>query len=285
MLLTDVRNVSPSIMKGISISDVAERTGLAAATIRMWEHRYGFPAPARDALGYRQYTDEDVEILRRVMALREGGLSVSASLARARERSGATDRPSLFGVVAGSDAPLRPRTLRKATLLAVSRALEDEALARAAAPVVFAAFQHEHNYRAVEHRYRRLARMGDAAAVFADFPALRMPPGGPAEVPISQDESIGSEWAVVIDAPGYAACLLAWEDPDWEAAPGLPDLERRFETVWTGDPRVVRRAAKAGAALAARADARLGSELDELLTDRPPRVRLGPPARRDAGRA
>ena len=31
------------------------------------------------------------------------------------------------------------------------------------------AFQSEDNYRAVEHRYRRLAHVADAVGVFADF--------------------------------------------------------------------------------------------------------------------
>ena len=59
----------------------------------------------------------------------------------------------------------------------------------------------------------------------------------------------------MIDAPGYAACLLAWETPESQRDDHLPDRERRFETLWTLDPRVVRRAALVGAALAARAGA------------------------------
>ena len=31
----------------LSISDLAERTGVPQATLRSWEARYGFPAPAR----------------------------------------------------------------------------------------------------------------------------------------------------------------------------------------------------------------------------------------------
>ena len=45
-------------------------------------------------------------------------------------------------------------------------------MARAAGPVVIGAFQSERNYRAVEHRYRRLAHVADAVGVFADFDAL-----------------------------------------------------------------------------------------------------------------
>jgi hypothetical protein len=63
-------------MKKLAIKDLAEQTGLAAGTIRMWEQRYGFPEPARTAAGYRVYTEQDVIALRRVVAYRTGGLSV-----------------------------------------------------------------------------------------------------------------------------------------------------------------------------------------------------------------
>jgi DICT domain-containing protein len=161
------------------------------------------------------------------------------------------------------------RRLRKRTLLAISRAIEDETLARAAAPVVIGAFQSVRNFHGVEHRYRRLARAADACVVFADFDAVREPPGRPAEVPIAPEDVLGNEWAVVIDAPGYAACLLAWETPESQRDDHLPDVERRFEALWTLDPRVVRRAALVGAALAARAGAHVGERLEEVLRDRP----------------
>jgi DICT domain-containing protein/predicted DNA-binding transcriptional regulator AlpA len=256
-------------VKGLAIKEVAERTGIAAATIRMWEQRYGFPEPARTASGYRVYTDDDVEALRRVSALRDGGLSVPAAVERARAASGATDRPSIYGAIAGGDVPVPARRLRKRTLLAISRAIEDETLARAAGPVVIGAFQSVRNYEGVAHRYGRLARAADACVVFADFEAVSEPAGRPAEVPIAPDDVLGNEWAVVIDAPGYAACLLAWETPESQRDDHLPDHERRFEALWTLDPRVVRRAALVGAALAARGGAEVGERLEGVLRERP----------------
>ena len=237
-------------MRGLAIKEVAERTGIAAATIRMWEQRYGFPEPARTGSGYRVYADADIDALKRVTALRESGLSVPAALARAREPRGGSDHPSIFGAIASSEDAMTSRPLRKRTLLAISRGIEDETLARAAAPVVVGAFQSARNYEAVAHRYERLARNADACVVFADFGAVRERPGLPTEIPISPEDALGNEWAVVVDAPGYAACLLAWETPESELDEGLPDAERRFEALWTLDPRVVRRAALAGAALA-----------------------------------
>ena len=255
-------------MKGLAIKDVAERTGLAAGTIRMWEQRYGFPEPQRTPSGYRVYSPEDVETLRRVAAFRERGLSVPAALERARTGNTGSDRPSIYGALRSQGAPLTPHRLRKKTLLAISRAIEDETLARAAEPFVAGAFQHERNYRAVEHRYKRLAANG-TVVVFADFAELATVPGRPAEVPISADDAIGNEWAVVVDAPGHAACLLGWEQPRRGEDRDLPDHERRFEAAWTMDPEVVRQAAKVSCALVRRVNPELASSYDELIADRP----------------
>ena len=254
------------IMNDLAIKDVAERTGLAPGTIRMWEQRYGFPEPGRTASGYRRYTDDDVEALRRVSAYRRLGLSIPAAIDRVRAAQAGPDRPSIYAAVASLDPSARPQLLRKSTLVALSRAIEHEALARAAAPLLFAAFQNERHYRGVEHRYRRLASHADATTVFADFAAERREPGRPVEIPIDLDDAIGNEWAVIVDAPGYAACLLGWEHPrDRE----VPELDRRFEAIWTVHPRATRRAAQVAAKLAGQGDPEYGEELDALLADRP----------------
>jgi len=248
-------------VKKLAIKDVAEQTGVAAGTIRMWEQRYGFPSPARTAAGYRIYSEQDVVTIKRVLAYRDSGLSVPAALERARSLEGPTDRPSIFAALAAGDSPVRPQKLRKPTLVALSRAIEEEAIARAAGPVVIAAFQSERNYRAVEHRYRRLARVADAVGVFADFGKPVIGAGDePSELPTGVTDSLGHEWAVIVDAPGYSACLVGWETPD----PG-----RVFEAVWTMEPSVVRRAAQVGAALASRAAPEWSERLLGLLADRP----------------
>ena len=229
--------------------------------------------PLAHRLGYRVYSDDDVELLRRALALRERGLSVPAALERARDAGGLTDRPSIYAAIVSGGAAA-PQLLRKRTLMAISRAIEDEALARAAGPVVFAAFQSERHYRAVQHRYERLAANADAAVVFADFPDSRELDGRPAEVPIEPDEALGNEWAVVIDAPGYAACLLAWEHP---RSGDVADRERLFESMWTLDPQTVRRAAQVSCGLVARSCPDLAARVERLLTDRPMAVETPAP--------
>ncbi|MDP9376808.1 MAG: MerR family transcriptional regulator [Actinomycetota bacterium] len=265
-------------MKGLAISDVAERTGLAAGTIRMWEQRYGFPQPERAASGYRIYSEADVDLLRRVTAFRERGLSIPAALERARAGGTGSDRPSIYGAIAASGEPMTVHTLTKRTLLGISRAIEDEALARAAGPFVAGAFQQVRNYQAAVHRYRRLAQVADAAVVFADFDAVRRPQDGPVEIPIAPDDALGNEWAVVVDAPGYAACLLAWERPRRDDGEPAPDFKRRFEAAWTLDPEVVRRASHVVCRLVARADSELAATYEELLSDRPLAIEAPAPA-------
>ena len=251
-------------MRSFAIKEVAEQTGLAAGTIRMWEQRYGFPEPARTPGGYRVYTRQDVITLQRVIAFRGRGLSVPAALERARAMESATDRPSIFGAIAAGDSPVRPQRLRRRTMLALSQAIEDEAMARAAGPIVVASFQAEDNYRAVEHRYRRLARVADAVAVFARFPELRAErEDDPVEIPVEPADALGHEWAVIVDAPGFAACLVGWETP--AGARG----ERVFEAIWTMDAAVVRQGIQVGAVLASRASPELGGRIEALLVDRP----------------
>ena len=260
--------LSAHAVKGLGISDVADQTGLAAGTIRVWEQRYGFPEPARTPSGYRVYQAEDVEILRRVVAYRDRGLSVPAALERARAAGGSTDRPSLYGAIVAGE-PVRPQRLRKRTLLAISRAIEDETLARAAGPIVIGAFQDERNYRAVEHRYRRLAHLADACVAFGGFEDVSGGNGEPVLLPVRPDEALGAEWAVVVDAPGYAACLLAWETPESQRDRDLPERERCFEALWTLEPSTVRRAALVGSSLARRSAPEVGARLEELLENRP----------------
>src|SRR4051812_32874391 len=263
------RTLSGLLMKKLAIKDLAEQTGVAAGTIRMWEQRYGFPSPARTPAGYRIYSDHDIATIKRVLSFRDSGLSVPAAIDRARSVEGPTDRPSIFAALAAGDSPVRPQKLRKRTLVAISQAIEEEAIARAAGPVVIAAFQSEANYRAVEHRYRRLAHVADAVGVFATFEEARIRGDDePAEIPTQISESIGHECAVIVDAPGYAACLVGWETP----RPG-----RVFEAVWTMGPPVVRRPAQVGAALASRAAPDWSERLRGLLDDRPLAVEIPAP--------
>jgi DNA-binding transcriptional MerR regulator/methylmalonyl-CoA mutase cobalamin-binding subunit len=94
--------------KGLSISTVERETGLTKDTLRVWERRYGFPAPGRDPNGERVYTREEVEKLSMIKRLLDRGarpskvvgLSMEALQARADSTGSTTvDPPQLLRVL------------------------------------------------------------------------------------------------------------------------------------------------------------------------------------------
>jgi len=56
-----------------SIADIERDTGLSKDTLRVWERRYGFPQPTRDAQGERRYDDDQLLRLRHVRRLIDAG--------------------------------------------------------------------------------------------------------------------------------------------------------------------------------------------------------------------
>lgn len=69
------------------INWVSEQTGISEATLRAWERRYRVPEPARTPSGYRVYSVNDVEKVRRMRELCAGGMSPSeAALAVAQRK-------------------------------------------------------------------------------------------------------------------------------------------------------------------------------------------------------
>ncbi len=70
----------------LKMKDVVTASGVASATLRAWERRYGFPVPGRTVGGQRLYSKRQVSEVRRVCALIDGGLAVSQAIAVARGR-------------------------------------------------------------------------------------------------------------------------------------------------------------------------------------------------------
>jgi MerR family transcriptional regulator, light-induced transcriptional regulator len=95
--------------RGLSISTVERETGLSKDTLRVWERRYGFPAPHRDANGERVYAREEVEKLILIKRLLDRGARpskvVSLSMEALRSQTGSdgsttVDPPELLEVLA-----------------------------------------------------------------------------------------------------------------------------------------------------------------------------------------
>ena len=57
----------------LTIAAVERDTGIGKDALRVWERRYGFPSPGRDAHGERVYPAEQVETLRLVKRLLDAG--------------------------------------------------------------------------------------------------------------------------------------------------------------------------------------------------------------------
>ena len=140
----------------------------------------------------------------------------------------------------------------------MTTAIEDECLAQARRPVLLGAFQQARYFRQSEPRWQELARTAERAVVFADFDAPGGHVGHPAEVPLAVDSPVRREWVLVCDAPGFAACVAGWELP---APTGSAARDRRFETVWTLDPGVVRAATRVGIGLLQESDPGLADAL------------------------
>jgi len=231
----------------LTIRDVASRTGVAVGTLRMWERRHGIPAPTRLASGHRRYGERDVELIRRIAAERDAGTPLALAVARTTRALDAAPT-SLFAALRRQRPELAARTLRKATMTALSHAIEDESLSRAERPLLYASFQRERYYRHAEPRWRQLAAGAAVAAVFADFAEVRPARDGPWEIPVGAGEPLRREWAIVCYASGHAVCLAAWEPTTTD---GASERDRLFEAIWSVEPGVVAQAARVCAALAA----------------------------------
>ena len=156
----------------LTIREVAARTGIASATLRVWEARYGFPEPGRLPSGHRRYSVDDVERVRQVAREREAGMSLPAAIERVGSAT-AEAEPSIFAGLRRRRPGLSPYLLPKRTLIGLSHAIEDECAARAERPLLVGSFQRESYYRDAEPRWRELARTAELAIVFADFPRRR----------------------------------------------------------------------------------------------------------------
>jgi hypothetical protein len=237
----------------LTIGELARATGLTPEVLRAWEDRHAFPVPVRLASGHRRYDQRLIDDVRAVLARRSAGLSLESAIAGVRRRI--VPAGSLFAPVR-SGWPNEPvRLLSKRAMLAVSHAIEDEALARAEPFVLVGAFERERFYRASEGRWRDLARTARWAAVFADFARDRAPRRGPLELAVEEAQPLRREWAVACESPSIAVCMVAVE-----RARGSAEA-RRFEMMWSLDPAIVRTVVEHAVAMAA---ARPGIGVPEL---------------------
>ena len=252
---------------GLAIGELARRTSVPAATLRSWEVRYGFPHPQRLAGGHRRYDERDIALIEDALRLRDSGMSLRAAINQAASQTVAAE-PSVFAGLRRRHPDLAPQVLRKATLQALTWAVEDECCARAEQAVIFASFQRQRYYRQSQDRWNELARTARVVVAFADFSESPAVTGtSPVKVSVPADAPLRREWMLVCAAPDYPACVAGWEFPGQQAG---ADAARRFEVLWSVDPQVVRDAAVICARLAESFAPGLGHLLSGLPPDPPP---------------
>jgi PAS domain S-box-containing protein len=65
---------------GLTLKAVSRRTGIPAATLRTWEHRYRFLRPQRSLTGYRLYGEDEIARIEQVKYLVGQGVRVGAAM-------------------------------------------------------------------------------------------------------------------------------------------------------------------------------------------------------------
>lgn len=102
---------------GLTIAAVEQATGIARATLRIWERRYGFPNPGRDERDERSYAPDEVDKLRLIAGLMERGhrpgrlVKLPIAQLEAMQRAGASSGPAV-----ASDDPVLHAIRRHDTL-------------------------------------------------------------------------------------------------------------------------------------------------------------------------
>ena len=105
----------------MKIGELAERTGVPAKTIRYYEEIGLVTAPARTEGGYRDYSDDDVHVLRFLARARGLGFSVAdcrdlLALWQDRGRASADVKRIALGHIAEIDTKLEELKAMRATL-------------------------------------------------------------------------------------------------------------------------------------------------------------------------
>ncbi|MBK1990139.1 GAF domain-containing protein [Sphaerospermopsis aphanizomenoides BCCUSP55] len=150
---------------------------------------------------------------------------------------------------------LRPQLYFKASLTALSHAMEDQVLAATLdQPLIIASFQRERFYRQEAHRYQRLSQRSNQIYVLS-APETDFVNSSEyyEKVAFEPDDALSQEWHLVVIADNYATCLVCRENLGSSAknqefpeiVPGLDmDTARRFEGIWTSERGVSLKAAE-----------------------------------------
>lgn len=129
-------DATASATAGVGITAVERDTGINKETLRVWERRYGFPAPLRDAAGERLYPADQVHRLRMVKKLLDSGHRPGRIVAASAEVLAGMLQPAVVNAAApdGSQAAADRREVD--TCLNLLRTHDIEGLRRALSQAV-----------------------------------------------------------------------------------------------------------------------------------------------------
>jgi DICT domain-containing protein/signal transduction histidine kinase len=136
----------------------------------------------------------------------------------------------------------------KASLIALSHAMEDQVLAETDQPLVIASFQRERFYRQEAHRYQRIGQRTPHTYVLASPDTEFANRSGIYEtVAFTPEDGLALEWHLVVLGREYAGCLICRErlhHPENTPLASVIDNNRRFEGIWTSERLIAQKAAE-----------------------------------------
>lgn len=112
-----------------TIKTVVHETGIAPATLRAWERRYGCLAPGRSEGGYRLYSERDIALLRWLKQQVDAGVSISRAVALLelqRGRDGGMELPAQMSSAPAVEG-IRPANVIADELLGALLAFKEDA--------------------------------------------------------------------------------------------------------------------------------------------------------------
>ena len=166
--------------------------------------------------------------------------------------------------------------LSKATLIALSWAIEDQFCTPAESPLLFGAFQRPKFFRPARRRWEHLAATAAQAMVFAQFDEADTGAGageGPLRIGLAAEAPLAQEWVIVCDSRDLPVVLAAWEMPGQTV---VAERDRIFQAVWTMEPEAVRLASRICAQVAADSGVEEAKPVLYALADNPPPAVIGP---------
>jgi DNA-binding transcriptional MerR regulator len=95
----------PPLPTGLTLKAVSQRTGIPAATLRTWEHRYGFMRPRRSPGGYRLYGEAEIARIEQVKYLVGQGIRIGAAMKAVIEEAGGNELTDEVQQSAVKDSP------------------------------------------------------------------------------------------------------------------------------------------------------------------------------------